>query len=144
MSKKLFLFLSILMLLTAVLAGCSSDSPSKVVKTYLDAANKGDIDTMIDCLEPKAAALMEGFGDMLGDQFGMDGETLFGMGPGLMSMFNEGGENYSIDYEITDEEIDGDTATVTVEITASAGGESQTQETEIPLIKQDGKWYIAM
>ena len=62
------------------------------------------------------------------------------MAPGMMSLYNENGELFGIDYEITDEQVEDDQATVTANITYTVEEESQSQEMDIPLEKIEGRW----
>jgi hypothetical protein len=142
--KKLIFILVVLISASMLLTACSGNGPSDVVKKYLDAAQKGDINKMMECIEPDAAALLEGVADIAGDQFGVDSETVMNMAPGMMSLYNENGEHFSIDYEITDEQIEGDKATVTASLTYTVEEEAQSQELDIPLEKIEGRWYISM
>jgi predicted small lipoprotein YifL len=144
MMKRLISNLAVLIAAAVVLTACAGNGPSDVVKKYLNAAQKGDINEMMDCIEPDAAALLKGAADIAGDQFGIDSEAVMNMAPGMMSLYNENGELFGIDYEITDEQIEDDQATVTANITYTVEEESQSQEMDIPLEKIEGRWYISM
>ncbi len=112
----------------------------------MNAFSKGDINGMLDCIEPDSAALIEGATGIAASQFGLDAATLMGMSPGLMSIMNAYGYGYSVDYTIVGETVHGDTATVTVDFELSADGETMMSDenAEVALVKTDGRWYIAL
>lgn len=130
-------------LLALCLTACGS-SPSDVVRTYMDAFSRGDLNGMIDCMDPDSAALINGMADLAAGTFGLDGETLMAMSPGLFSIMGYY-YGYDVDYAITGETIYGDTAVVTVEYDVETDeGEGMTgEEMEIPLVKIDGTWYVS-
>ncbi|MPM98283.1 hypothetical protein SDC9_145468 [bioreactor metagenome] len=111
----------------------------------MEAADRGDINTMLDCMEPDAANMVRGLAGIAGGEFGIDAESVFLMAPGLMSIANAYGAGYGVDYDILDESISGGHATVTVNFSMSTGGTVQSGEnSEIPLVKIKGRWYLAM
>ena len=110
MKKRVVLWLLILLLLMLSLSACGSPRPAAVVRGFMEAANRGDINTMLDCMEPDAANLVRGATSIAGDQFGIDADSVFLMAPGLMSIANANGAGYGMDYDILDESISGDRA----------------------------------
>ena len=55
------------------------------------------------------------------------------------------GAGYGMDYEILDESVSGDRATVTVNYSMSSGGNVQSGENSVvPLVKIKGRWYLSM
>ena len=60
MMKRLISTLAVLIAAAVVLTACAGNGPSDVVKKYLSTrAQKGDINEMMDCIEPDAAAIAE-------------------------------------------------------------------------------------
>ena len=143
MRKKTIVCLAVLLVLALCLTACGN-SPRAVAKTYMNAFSRGDINKMIDCMDPDSAALLNGITELLGGQLGVGGETLTGMSPALFSMM-DAYYGYNIDYRITGETIHGDSAIVTIEYDVTMDGdEGITREVrEIPLVKIDGKWYVS-
>lgn len=143
-TRKLLCLITIL-LLVPLLCSCGPSRPATVVREYMEAANRGDINAMLDCMEPDAANLIRGVTQIAGAQFGIDSESAMLMAPALMSIANAYGAGYAVEYKILDESISGDRAVVTIDYSASSGGSVQSGENiEIPLVKIGGKWYLAM
>ncbi|MEZ4628732.1 MAG: hypothetical protein R2912_11870, partial [Eubacteriales bacterium] len=127
------------------LCACGPRRPADTVRVYMAAANRGDLETMLNCIEPDAANLIRGITDIAGSQFGIDGGTMIRMSPGLMSIANAYGAGYGVEYTITDEAVNGRYAIVTVDYTMKSGGVEQTEEdVKIPLVLLDGRWYLAL
>lgn len=134
MKKRVLVLVSIMLVVVMVLAACGAASgPSDTAKKFMDSIKSGDINAMADCFEPKVAAVFKATMDMMGDE-AIDLGQIMG---------ESGVDTSSISYSVTNEKIDGDTATVTVEMKATVNGEEQTNSTDLPLAKVDGKWYIS-
>jgi len=97
---------------TMIACGSGGISPSTVVKKFLDAGVKGDAKEMEKYATPETIALLA--------MFGSKSEEMY--------------KNYS-QGKILSENIDGDKATV--KMVGSDG-----EESDIDLIKVDGKWVI--
>lgn len=136
--------LAVLAVMALCMAACGR-TPSDVVRTYMDSCNRGDVDAMLDCLDPDSAALIRGATDIAASQFGLDADTLISISSGMTSIMNAYGYGYTMDYAIKGESVRGDTATVTVDFNLSAGGETAMsgESLEVPLVKIGGKWYIS-
>ncbi len=145
MKVRRYFSLIIFIMIMICLSACGARKPSDTVRVFMSAANRGDMETMIDCLEPDAANLIRGFTDIAGSQFGISGDTILSMSPGLMYIANAYGAGYGVEYEIKSERISGQRAIVTIDFTMKSGGTEQTEENvEIPLVQLQGKWYLAM
>ena len=145
MKKRVVLWLLIILLLALNLLACGAPRPAAVVRDFMGAANRGDINTMLDCMEPDAANLVRGVAGIAGDSFGIDADSVFLMAPGLMSIANAYGAGYGVDYDILGESVHGDRAVVTVNYSMTTGETVQSGEnSEIPLVKIKGRWYLAM
>ena len=136
MKKSAIVFVCVLMVVMMALAACgaAADGPSGVATKFLDSIKNGDIDAMAECLEPDTAAMFKDAIKLMGDDAFNMADILgqSGVDPATMS------------YKVTNEKIDGDTATVTVEMTATVNGKEQTESSDMPLTKVDGKWYMSM
>ncbi len=110
------------------------------IQAYEDACNDGDYEAMLDCMDSETKAMMEGtmsimdglFSEGTGMDFGMS--DMFGLAGSMGDFFT---------VEITNIEIEGEYATVTVIMSADMYGYSEsTEEAELPMVKEKGDWYI--
>ena len=110
------------------------------IQAYEDACNDGDYEAMLDCMDSQTQALMEA---TMGFMDGLFAEGT-GMDFGITDMFGLAG--LMGDYchiEIKNIAIDGEYATVTVVMSADLyGQEASTEEAELPMVKEDGDWFI--
>ncbi|HWM75690.1 MAG TPA: DUF2510 domain-containing protein [Nocardioides sp.] len=108
----------LIIVLFVVLGG--SGGPKGVVEDFLDADSCSDAEELV------SKDFKENFGECTDEQLeGLDG-----------------GEEGDFDTEVKDEKIDGDKATVEVEVSGSFGGEDFEETSEYTLIKEDGDWKI--
>lgn len=120
--RRLFAGVAVVALgLLIACGGGGSSNPEAAVKGMFDAMKAGDLDAMMEYM-PEAER------QELTDE---DRE----MAEGMLGMLSE------MEYEILGSEVseDGETATVTVEMTFMG----QTQEEEIDLMKENGKWVVS-
>ena len=110
------------------------------IQAYEDACNDGDMDAMLDCMDSETKALMEGTMDLMDGLF-QEGS---GMDFGMSDMFGfAGAMGDFFKVEITNIAIEGNYATVSVIMSADMYGYSEeTEETELPMVKEGGDWYI--
>lgn len=110
------------------------------IQAYEDACNDGDYEAMLDCMDSQTQALMEA---TMGFMDGLFAEGT-GMDFGMTDMFWLAG--LMGDYchiEIKNIAINGEYATVTVVMSTDVyGHKSSTEEAELPMVKEDGDWYI--
>jgi hypothetical protein len=109
----------------ALVLGGGGGSPKGVVQNYLDAAKSRDVNTMRDltCDRYKSAATENGtnFNDEL----------------------NGAPNNVQVNFNVGDENITGDTATVQVTLDVKVNGESMpTPALTVHLVKEGGSWKI--
>ncbi|MGF1485351.1 MAG: DUF4878 domain-containing protein [Opitutales bacterium] len=114
MKKALF---ALLTLSTLLFAACGGSSPSDTVEAFFDAGNEGDFTKAQELCTGQAAQLMGLAVSMMGDE--------------------KPEPDDKADIEIVSEEVDGDTATVTIK------DKKDGKEAEIGLQKVDGKWKIS-
>ncbi|MDD3662248.1 MAG: DUF4352 domain-containing protein [Candidatus Pacebacteria bacterium] len=100
--KKNKMIFSIIILMFG-LTGCSGNKPDSVVKTFCNAMQEFDIETMKECVLNESGKIDES----------IDEENE--LGSSLMDYYKENAKK--IDYTIEDSQIDGDTGTVTVKFT---------------------------
>lgn len=116
--RKFFAGVVVLSLLVAC-GGGGGGSPEDAVKGFFDAMKAGDIDK-----------LMEYVPESEKEEITDEDREAFQMVAGMMS---------ELEYNVVGSEVEGDEATVTVEITFMG----ETEEQEIDLIKEGGKWVIS-
>ncbi|MDP2892243.1 MAG: DUF4878 domain-containing protein [Bacillota bacterium] len=132
MKKKLLPVLCLLIACLLVFTGCTQSGPGAAAKGFVDGMFNGDIDTAFNYVEPSAAALLKPMFEAVGS------ETYI---QGLMPA--AGAEMpTNISTRVVSEEITGDTATVTLEITATVSGVPQSRNIPMSCKKVDGKWYV--
>lgn len=107
----------------------SDNGPEAAFNSYVKAANAGDGSKIFDltCKEGQDAIteLMDAYDLTLDEFFGFDERTA------------------TIDVEITDVSVDGDTATITFDGTQEYDGEQVTMDGESEeLVKEDGSWRV--
>lgn len=107
----------VVVLLLAVLGG---GGPKGVVEEFLDAESCSDVEDLVT-----------------DDFFGSDGCSSADVDPAAAL-----GESVDVDFDIGDEEIDGDQATVEVTQKVDFAGEEQEFEHTFKLVKEDGDWKI--
>ncbi|MDR0864676.1 MAG: DUF4878 domain-containing protein [Candidatus Symbiothrix sp.] len=99
--------------LVLVLVGCAAAStPSAVAKKFYEAAGKNDSKMMAEYATPDTVAIMAMFGEKVS---------------GMMAAYGK--------IDSVSEVIDGDTAVVTVKF-------SNGEESDLDMIKVDGKWKV--
>jgi len=108
--KRMMIFAGIVCLV--FIAGCSNESPSSVARKFYAAVEKNDSKAMGQVATSQTVQIM-----------GMLGEK----GQGMMAAYGK--------IKSTSEEIDGDSAVVTL---AFENGETM----DLDLIKVDGKWKV--
>lgn len=110
------------------------------IQAYEEACENGDYEGMLDCMDPGTRALME---SSMGLMDGILSDSS-GLGIGMTDMFGFAsmlGDFLTI--EIKDIQIDGDTAMVKIVMKVSIFGMTQSaEETELPMVKEGGDWYI--
>ena len=113
--KKVFL----LVLLAGSLVSCSRSSPSGTVTAFMEAGKAGNKDAAMQYLQSKDREFLKK----------MEAKQPSG---------KEFGAPKGASYRIGEEKIDGETATVKVQLTE--GGQEKTQE--LKLVRESGQWKI--
>ena len=126
----------LLLALALPVLGCGGDSPSVVAERFVTASADLDCDTLVELMSNDSVQL---FGEDRGQAVEACKEQLAALG--------EGAPNLEVtSFEVTEENIDGDTATVDFKASAKIEGEEteQTQEDTVNLVKEDGKWKVSV
>ncbi len=125
MKKRTVVVLCLVLVALVLFSACgAANSPTAVVKKFMDSAKGGNINAMFDCFEPKTAEMLK---------------SMVALAGGEEAMIEQMGFAKDMTYSIEGENVSGDKATVSVKITMS--GQSETNE--VPCVKVDGNWYIS-
>ena len=147
-AKWIFSLLAVVMMVVVVVVvvnggGFTPKTDEELIRERIEAFeqayNDGDYDGILDCLDSGMRAateismgLMDNLmGEMIGFDIGMS--DMFGLA-GLMGDFCE--------IEIKNIAISGDTATVDIVMNLNMYGESASEATTLPMVKQGRKWLI--
>ena len=129
--KSLILVVAAGLVMTACGGGASSDNPTDVVKTYMDAQMGPDFATMKKCvakdLIPTIDAQIEAYEAMTPEQKQQAEE------------YKKMTEQIKFEYEEAKISEDGNSATVTMKVDFMG----QSMDNNISLIKEDGSWKIS-
>lgn len=128
--------LLVLMLLSAVIfQGCGgqSGSPKDVINSFLNAMKTGDLKVMKQYLTKSDVGYLE-MAENMAKNFGLGDSA-------TEKMQNEfKAKSKDASFEVKDEKINGDNATVNVAVTQN--GKTETQPFELK--KEDGKWKVSL
>ena len=111
------------------------------IAAFEDAYTSGDYDGMMECLDKQMQSVTEA---SLGLMDGlMSGMTGFDLGIGMSDMFGIVGIMGDFaDFIIDDIQIEGDNAVVTLTMNMNMYGETASQQTALPMVKENGDWFI--
>ncbi len=124
MTRKTMWIAPVMVCMLALTACGGTDGPGDVALNFNNAMMDGDGSRAVEYLDPEAPAMIRG---AIEDKAGEMSEEV-----------EE--ERGAIDrVRVVNEEIDGDRATVTIEVTFEDG---TTEEDEIAMIQRDGQWYV--
>lgn len=100
-----------------------SNTPAGTVETYVNAISEKDCERMFDFMSERSVPS------------GSSAEASCSM---FMDVLN-----FEVsDFELLEEEIDGDTATVTFQAEMKLGGQSMPDQDTLSLIREDGSWKV--
>lgn len=134
MNKRVkVLWASIILVLLLTLASCSGAStPGSAAKGFFDAMANGNMDAAMNYLEPETAKTIKPMIEAMGGQKAFS--TLLNSSGGEMPT--------NVHTKVLDEQINGDAATVTLQVNATFSGEAQTQQVKVECLKSGGQWYV--
>lgn len=127
-------FLSGVAALTA--AGCGSDenSPSAVVEQFIYAQANKDCDKLVSLLDSSSK-------DTLSKAMGPQGDPVAGC---QQTMSAQTQEIEITDFNVSEENVNGDTATVKFSIDGSVNGQAMSEEDTANMIKENGEWKVKL
>lgn len=111
MSKKLAILMATILSLSMMLVGCKSESPTDVVNTYFAQLKKGDSEEASKFIEDTISETEDEAGDKAGDK-AADEQTDEVMDEALKIYLSK------MDAKVLSEKVDGDNATVEVELSS--------------------------
>ncbi len=148
--------ITVLTMVMMLLSGCTlavhmkkDPLPEETIEIFEDAINEMDVETMMECMDPKAVkAMTAGMDVIMGLASGLTGfdipisaEDLIAMMPmmqGITAAYGAEMEVPQVDLQVTETYIKGDKATVF--FTEAGSGENAAINMEL----QDGKWLMTM
>ncbi len=144
-------FTSILSLLLVVamlfsLTGCGASSEIKaLLQEFESSCNSLDFDAVLDCINPKVSDSIKvalGFVGLFTDK---DADDMFNSLAEYLSEDEIGGADFfsSIDIQVGEIAVDGESATVSATLTYELDGEETVREAEFNCIYYAEKWYIS-
>ncbi len=140
MKAKLSLF-AVIIALACLLVSCAPQTPEDVVGRYLTALQSGNVRAMARCLTPEDAEELHEYAEAYGIKAG--GPQLYNMTPVEAPPPSFEGTVHSSSFEVTNVQIEDDTAWAAVEISYTSDDDSSSQEVLLKLERIDDCWYIA-
>lgn len=125
---RVLVAVSILAIMVLAAFGCGSSGPSAAVEGFIGAAKDKDCEKMIDYIDLTA---FETSGVTINKQELVD------------ACKAESALGEIVSYKILEETVDGDKATVKVEVTTKENDKEQTESDTLQLNKRDGEWKIS-
>ncbi|MHB9111319.1 MAG: Rv0361 family membrane protein [Thermoleophilia bacterium] len=125
---RVLVAVSVLTILVLSAFGCGSSGPKAAVEDFMGAAKDKDCEKMIDLIDLSA---LETSGVAIDKQELVD------------ACKAESALGEIVSYKILEETVDGDKATVKVEVTTKENGNEQTESDTLQLNKRDGEWKIS-
>lgn len=113
------------------------------VEAFEAAYNNTDWDAMLDCMDTPTRAMME---TVMSFADGMMSEAI-GFEMGMSDLFAMSGLVLDGDFcqmEVTDIQINGEKAQVTVRMTLDMYDYSESEEMVLPMVKEGNDWYISI
>jgi hypothetical protein len=125
---RILVAVSVLAILVLSAFGCGSSGPTAAVEDFMGAAKDKNCDKMIDLIDLKG---FETSGVTIDKQELVD------------ACKAESDLGDIVSYKILEETIDGDKATVKIEVTTKENGNEQTDSDTLQLTNRDGQWLIS-
>ena len=125
---RVLVAVSILAIMVLAAIGCGGSGPSAAVEGFINAAKDKDCEKMIDYID---LAAFETQGVTINKQELVD------------ACKAESALGEVVSYKILEETVDGDKATVKVEVTTKEDGQENTESDTLQLNKRDGEWKIS-
>ena len=142
--KRVISLALVAVILMMALVACGAKSDEDMIKDrinkYISCANNADMDGMLKCFNSATRSAMESMLNLLGDYAGVNLKDMMNLG----ALFGSS-EYYSMSVDSIDNiQINGDNATADVTMSATVNGSTQTASDSLPLVKEDGDWYISL
>lgn len=124
-------------------------SPERTIKRFEKALQNIDIDSMIDCVEPRTAEGIRSAANIAGGLFGFDSKDIFNLlylavgiakQTNIQELTSEMDVFNSASFTIMSTDYNKDKSKAAVAVEFSFDGESTTGI--INMIKSEGEWYI--
>lgn len=119
-----------------------TDSPRKTIERFEDAYNSVDVQGMVDCCDSTTRTLYSGANALVGELAGIDINTFVASIPFLAALDDDINMEDSPKIHIDIKKIHKNDDTAIVECTIELDGKTEDEISSIPMIKEDGEWYI--
>ena len=143
--SPVFKLTALTLVLVFMLSGCSlfRSKPEETVKAFETAYNDLDLQGLKDCIDPDlVSAAQSGIG-AVGSIVGIDLSSMLDLmiTADSLGLLDEAKamDREPLGLEVTDSQIDGDNAVLTV----NAVYEGETVESTFDMVYKDGHWYIS-
>jgi ketosteroid isomerase-like protein len=126
----------LLLLLGLAMTGCGDEGPSRAAEDFVRASAELDCENLVGLLANDSIQL-----------FGEDRDkAVEACNQELEAMGDQAPKLELTSFEITEENVDGDTADVKFKASAKIEGqeEEQTEEDTVHLVKEDGQWKVSV
>lgn len=141
-------FLTVLVLLLVVMVYnlfIKSGKPEDTIADLEEAINKLDTEAMLECFDEQTQSLYSGSLGLAESISGIDLGSLAELGSGLGGLMAGTGLTPQVSLVVIDVEYsDNETCMVTVDMTMTYQGESQSQNQQLPMKKDGRKWVISV
>ncbi|MBQ4088635.1 MAG: zinc ribbon domain-containing protein [Clostridia bacterium] len=131
----------VILMLTGVIGKSDEELIRDRIAAFEEAYTSGDYDGMMECMDSQMQSVTEASMGLMDGLMGW--ATGVDLGVGMSDMFGLVGIMGDFaDFIIDDIEIDGDNAVVTLTMNMNMYGETMSEQTALPMVKEKGDWYI--
>lgn len=152
-AAKTALWLKLLPLIAAALIAIAvmlyfmffkAGTPEDTIQKMEDALNRMDQQALLECFDDQSQGIYSGLLGVGGDLLGFDLGALSDLASGLGGYMSAAGLTPKFDLTIVDIEYTGDdTCIVTVDMSVTYQGTSDTETEQLPMVKDGREWVIS-
>lgn len=127
------------------LAVTSSKTPEHTIEKLETALNEMDINAAMECFDSEMRDAYDAGDDLINSFFGFSYQSFADLAPFLSDMMGGEMQQPQYDFEILNKEmLSSKECVLTVRISTYYDSETESvEEGEIPMVKEDGDWYIS-
>jgi hypothetical protein len=140
----ILILLAILVLIGGIVAAVvvSSSGPEDTIEDLETAFNNKDMNGIIDCFDSTTRDAYSAGSDLMDGVLGFGYESLFDVMPFVYSLTGEEWPTYDIEV-LSKTKTSSKECTVHVRWSETYDGDTESEEMDIKMVKEDGKWYIS-